>query len=73
MKVEIKDESLLLFIKRETVIVEIKNESILCFIKKPRETMNLLEVLAVANGTLYLLRFATLRRECVWVGRELRR
>lgn len=27
--------------------------------------MNLLEVLAVANGTLYLLRSATLRRECV--------
>jgi len=28
--------------------------------------MNLqIEVLAVANGTLYLLRYATLRRECV--------
>ena len=38
-----------------------------------RKKMNLLEVLAVANGTLYLLRSATLRRECVQVGRELRR
>ncbi len=46
--------------------VEIKDESLLLFIRKPRETMNLLiEVLAVANGTLYLLRYATLRRECV--------
>lgn len=37
--------------------VEIKDESLLLFIRKPRETMNLLiEVSAVANGTLYLLR-----------------
>ena len=45
-------------------MVAVKDESNLWFIKRPRETMNLLiEVLAFANGTLYTLRFATLRRE----------
>ena len=38
------------------MIVEIKDESILWFIKKPRETINLLNVvLAVANDTPYTL------------------
>ena len=38
------------------MLVEIKDENILWFIKRPREELNLLEVLAVANGTLYSLR-----------------
>jgi len=37
------------------VLVEIKDENILWFIKRPREELNLLEVLAVANGTPYTL------------------
>ena len=37
------------------MIVEIKDERILWFIKKPRETINLLIVLAYANDTPYTL------------------